>query len=464
MCTCILAGRKATAYGTVLLAANDDWDGVAGALTHVPRRRHAPGEMYRLVGGREIPQCPETAGYSYTSCKYAIGNRDRAWAGGVNDRNVAIAGTGVSAFKPVPYGDAWLEPDDVLLLILERAGSAREGIRMIGELVDRYDFSPSTLDGCRSAACFAVADSREGWWLEMSAGRRWLAVRVPDGQVSVRVNAFGTHDADLTDGENVMYSPGLEEFAREQGWWDGDRRHFDFAAAYGAETSPNEWGPERDPMNMRRRWRAMCLLTGRESGEEEFLYSAAPGRPLTREDLIRVLRDVYQGTPYDLARAPGAGRWGDPFHDDPPSYSLCRSGTVASFVAQLRGEEPGVMWTCLSVPRMGVYVPLYADIRELPEFCQAAEPGDPGAPSLFWTFREVGFLTCRRFSRNIGLVEEEQERFERQADRDLQEADRALAALPAQERREFMTRFTRRQAERALELGRRLRRELEYRF
>lgn len=461
MCTCLIAGRRATASGRVLLAANDDWDGVPGLLAHVPRQRHTAGEACLLAGGRQIPQAVETCGYSYTACGYAIGSLDNAWAGGVNDRGVAVAGTGASAFKAVGSAGAWLEPDDIPLLILQRAPSARAGIRMIGELVERYGFTVSGLDGYESAATFAVADPEEGWFLEMVPGARWVAVRVPDGEAGVRINAFCTHDADLTDTENVMASPGLAEYARDQGWWDGDIRHFDFAAAYGADHSPNEWGPELDPMNTRRRWRAMCLLSGRETPEEAPLYSVEPDRPLEPSDFMHILRDVYEGTPYDLRTAPAAGRYGNPFHDDPASYGLCRHATVASFVADFSRPGPGVMWTALASPAMSCYIPLYTDIDALPAVCSNTEPGAEGAPSLFWEWKELGYLTQRRYGRYAPIVRGAAEDYESRMAAALREEAGTLAALPEPERRIRCTQLTAQRIEEARSLCRTLRVRLD---
>ncbi len=456
MCTCLIAGRKATASGKVLLAANDDWDGVPGLLTHAARRRHSPEDTYLLVGGRRIPQPPETCGYTYTACSYTIGTLDRGWAGGMNDRQVAAAGTGASAFKDIDYGDAWLEPDDILLLILERAESARDGIRMIGELVERYGFATSGMDGCQSAATYAVADPEEGWFLEMAPGAHWIAVRVPDDEAGMRPNSFGTHDADLTDEENVMASPGLAEFARSQGWWDGDIRHFDFASAYGADKSPNEWGPELDPMNMRRRWRAMNLLSGKETPEDALLYSVRPDRLLKPEDFMAVLRDVYEETPYDLRKVPAAGRYGNPFHDGPESYSLCRHATVASFAADFSG--PGVMWTAMACPAMSCYIPLYGDIAALPEVCGGTEPD---APSLFWEWKTLGYLVQRRYSRYAGLVRSAAADYERRMAALLREEAEELANLPEEARRERCTALTEARIEEARRLCRELRTQLE---
>lgn len=442
MCTCLIAGRKATASGRAMLAANDDWDGVPGVLTHVNRQRHAAGETRLLVGGQRIPQPPETCGYSYTACSYAIGTLDRGWAGGVNDRHVAVAGTGASAFKAIDCADAWLEPDDIPLLILERAESARSGIRMIGDLIGRYGLTTSGMEGCNSAATFAVADREEGWFLEVAPGNHWVAVRVPDDEAGVRPNAFGTHDADLTDTENVMASPGLAEFARARGWWDGDIRHFDFAAAYGADSSPNEWGPELDPMNMRRRWRAMCLLSGADTPEDALLYSVRPNRLLKPEDFMEVLRDVYEDTPYDLRKVSAAGRYGNPFHDGPVSYSLCRHATVASFVADFSRPGPGVMWTAMACPAMSCYIPLYADIAALPEACSNAEPGQEDAPSLFWEWKELGYLTQRRYGRYEEALRTAVGDYETRMAAALAEESERLAGLPEAERRTRCTELT----------------------
>lgn len=81
MCTCLIAGRRASRSGYALLAANDDWDDTPALLTHVPRQKHAPDAVYTLVGGHTIPEIGETCGYLYTACKYEIGTLDRAWAG-----------------------------------------------------------------------------------------------------------------------------------------------------------------------------------------------------------------------------------------------------------------------------------------------------------------------------------------------------------------------------------------------
>ena len=71
MCTCLIAGRKATASGRVLLAANDDWDGVPGLLTHVNRQRHTPEDAHLDSVRRIIPLTPESFVYKLRAVYYS---------------------------------------------------------------------------------------------------------------------------------------------------------------------------------------------------------------------------------------------------------------------------------------------------------------------------------------------------------------------------------------------------------
>ncbi len=436
MCTCTIIGRDATVDGSVLLGANNDWDGTPGQVVHVPRISHTSEEVFRTIRGYEIPQVPVTFSYSYTCCLYAIGHRQHAWAEGINENQVAIAQTGVHAFQPIASAGARLEADDIPWLVLERAASARHAIQMLGTLIREHGFNVSSWEGAEGVAVFGIADPQEGWWLELAPGNHWIAQRVPDHMASVRVNCFGTHDADLTDTDNVMCSEGLAEYAAARGW-GGDKHHFDFSRIYGRDASINEWGPELDKINMRRRWRALCLYADKELPEEDLLYQVHPNRKLTREDVKNVLRDVYTGTRYDLAAVPAAGPGGNPFHDAPDSYSLAQRGTVASIVVQLRSWLPnafgGVMWTALSNPRISLYIPIFAGIKELPDCFSSKITSSGREKPAWWAFKELELLTVRRYTSLFVLVETAQAIYEKESAALLRGITSALELLWAQD-------------------------------
>ena len=163
-----------------------------------------------------------------------------------------------------------------------------------------------------------------------------------------------------------------------------------------------------------------------------------------------MLRDVYEDTPYDLRRAPAAGRYGNPFHDAPASYSLCRHATVASIAADF---AHGALWAAMSTPAVCAYVPVYADIDGLPAACGGT---DPEEPSLFWEWKEVSLLTQRRYTPHAAVVRPALEAFEEDMEARLAREGAGDALLPEEQARARRTELTCRH----IEAGRALCREL----
>lgn len=70
-------------------------------------------------------------------------------------------------------------------------------------------------------------------YLETAAGHQWLAQRIPDGSFFVSANQGRFQTVDLNDTQNVLASPGLLDFALENGLWDPDSGEpFNFAKAF----------------------------------------------------------------------------------------------------------------------------------------------------------------------------------------------------------------------------------------
>ena len=192
-------------------------------------------------------------------------------------------------------------------------------------------------------------------------------------------------------------------------------------------------------MNMRRRWRAMELISGKPQDENETLYSVRPAESVTRQTLTDILSDVYDGTKYDLTKLPG----GDPFADVTPDYALCRRGTVSSIVAEYTPDTGNVLWTAIATPRMSFSMPLYVDIDALPAFCEAFLPGEGENASLFWEFKELCILTQRRFAKHMEITGKAKREWEARAAAALAGHSRNMAQLPESEHRAARTEFDR---------------------
>ena len=275
-CSSIIVGKETTKDGSVLLAHNEDLANYcAHHYVYAPHAKHLPGETVTLFGGTIIPQPAETYGYSATKIF------DKAYSpgditSGVNEHQVAIVNNmsyrrDAPTTLPTEGRIIWTE---LTQLALERAKTAREAVEIIGDLVHTYKL------GGDSGAMFAVTDVNEGWWVEVTLEGQWAAQRVPDNSFGVRANIFRIGEIDFADSENFKYSSDVVSYAQSMGWYK-EGEPFHFAKTYAAPEKLN------DPYNTRRQWRA-----------EEML--AQQPRQLTPASIIAVLRDHYEGTPYDL--------------------------------------------------------------------------------------------------------------------------------------------------------------------
>ena len=124
-------------------------------------------------------------------------------------------------------------------LALQRARTAREAIQVMTRLVAEYGYGDE-------GESFSIADTQEAWILEMvgtgpgGKGAAWVAVRIPDGQVSCHANASRIGEFPRDDPANCLYSENVESFARSKGWYDPKSgQPFRFCEAYCPATPPS---------------------------------------------------------------------------------------------------------------------------------------------------------------------------------------------------------------------------------
>ncbi|KAI0017214.1 peptidase family C69-domain-containing protein [Xylariomycetidae sp. FL0641] len=131
-----------------------------------------------------------------------------------------------------PRNQSGPQYSDLARLVLERAGSAREGVQIVGDLIRRYGHT--TYGG----NTHLIADAAEGWVVWEFAGGRglWAAERL--GPADVRVLYPGYIERFPVDfaahPDDYMGSPHLVAFAEAQGWWSADAgEDFDVFRVYG---------------------------------------------------------------------------------------------------------------------------------------------------------------------------------------------------------------------------------------
>jgi dipeptidase len=196
----------------------------------------------------------------------------------------------------------------------ERATSARDGVRIICELVEKYGYAPS-------ARIYTVADKDEAWLVQVVHGRNYVAVRCPDDQITIMPNLYTVYELDAFPAEDVIASPDLVKNAKRKGFWDGNGK-FNFAKAY--QGSYN-YGPEKafeHPNNTGRFRQAIRELTGREWPEwKPFPFSVKPVKEKFSVEDMKALLSSHNGPLKDGKHVLS-------------TWSICSSTTIESTVCE----------------------------------------------------------------------------------------------------------------------------------
>ncbi len=129
--------------------------------------------------------------------------------------------------------------------------------------------------------------------------------------MSIVANQFTIRGVD-PDSDSFMYSDNLWEVAiRNQLWAYGDAK-LDFLKTYGLPRA-------HSPYATRRVWRVFSLVApslvlppNTNMWGDDYPFSVRAESVLTPQDLMRIQRDHYEGTQFDLTQGLAAGPYGDP--------------------------------------------------------------------------------------------------------------------------------------------------------
>lgn len=345
-CFTIVAGKEATADGSVMLAHNEDGPGrILINWYRVPPRTESSNTFITTETQVRIPSEEgagllwlEMPGYSFSDSYMndhgvvIASNQCRS-----REDNASLTGGGIGY---------WLRR-----LMAERARTAREAVITGGKLVEAYGYLSSGRSYC-------IADTAEAWMMAVVKGRHWVACRIPDDRVAVLPNYYTIDAVDLSDTINCLGSADLITYAARRGWYDTTAgRPFSFRLAY-ADTSSLA-----DMRNIARHWQGVNLLAEqRYALEEPFPFTFRPAEKVSAPTLFDVLGDHYEETDLQPSRN------SDPHVSD--TMRICSARNQYGFVAQLRSRMPvavgAVLWLALPRPCMQPFIPWYCGIVSVP--------------------------------------------------------------------------------------------------
>ena len=400
-CTNVIVTKGASADGSCMVTYAADSHQLFGELYFRPAANHPAGallDIYDWDSGfyrGQIAQVPHTY--------QTVGN--------MNEHQLIIMETTFGGRPNLENKDGIMDYGSLIYVTLQRARTAREAIRVMDQLVQTYGYASE-------GETFSIADKNECWIYEIvgkgeQKGAVWVAVRIPDGMISAHANQSRIHHFPLNDPENCLYAPDVISFAREKGFFTGSDAEFSFCDAY----CPADWGSLRGCEA--RVWSAFRLLGGANFDADKYLDFAwgenpankmplyiKPEGKVTVKALADVMRDHYEGTPFDFSEDMGAGVSRLPYRWRPMSFeldgkeymferSIATQQTGFWYLGQARSWLPdvvgGLLWFGVDDAATSALTPIYTNITAVPECFREGNGSmiEYSPTSAFWLFNRV---------------------------------------------------------------------------
>ncbi len=420
-CTNIIVTKGASSNGSNMIVYTCDGE-FHPHLRITPAAVHEEGDslnIYNYSGqvlGKiaQVPHTYKVMGYS-----------------SMNEHQVAMGETTFGGREELLNTDKFLHYWTLMNITLQRSRSAREAIKVLTELVETYGYASS-------GESISICDKDEAWLLEIigtgpgGEGAIWVALRIPDGYICAHANKARIGEFPLDDPENCLYSDNVIDFAIAKGYYDpksGEAFHF------------NETYDPSNPGNLRycetRVWSIFRRAAPSQSfspdyhrgviGAKRYPLWIKPDEKIGVGELMTLIRDHYEGTPYDETKNLAAGAYGNPNRWRPlvweankkeASWERCIStyNTGYSIITQSRSELPdeigGLVWYGVDDTYFTCYVPIYICMDTIPEAYRTGNLGYFSMESAWWVFNLVSNYTCLKYSHIITDVQKWQNRIE----------------------------------------------------
>jgi len=460
-CTSIMVGRQASKDGSVI--TSHTCDGRYRTWMYMePAANHQPGEMHDVYTGTmhttfrgdttglrlkgSIPEVEHT--YAYLNTAYPC----------LNEHQLAIGESTFGGPDTLVNPNAMFMIEELERIALQRCTTARDAIRLIGELIKTYGYA----DG---GECITIADTKEVWQMEIigagpdTIGGVWAAQRIPDNHVGVSCNIPRIGLLQRDNKEYFMCSDNVEEVAKRYGLWDG-KDDFVFWKAFNASYANGKNFREREFFI----FNALAPSMHLSMDMDELPFSIKPDFDVNVRAVIELFRSTYEGTELDMCKnvrmansrkdsqgntindttiSPIANPWiGSAMQKTlntiaPGTIEFRRTVSVAwcsySFVTQLREWLPdavgGVCWMSVDNPGQSPRVPIFCGTRTLPKPYSICGQKAYNPDAVLWKYRRANKLATVAWQRTKASMCNELKRLEEQAFNGMENLEREVVRL-----------------------------------
>ncbi|MDD2292870.1 MAG: C69 family dipeptidase [Bacteroidales bacterium] len=447
-CTNLIVTKGASSDGSVLVTYAADSHTRYGTLVHYPAANYPAGTLlpiYEWGKDRYLGEIDQAA-HTYN----VIGN--------MNEHQVIIGETTWGGLPEFRDPDAVTDYGSLIYITLQRAASAREAIKIFTSLADRYGYASS-------GESISIADKNEAWILEIIArkpkivdgkninkGAVWVAVRIPDGYISAHANCARITTFPLNDPENCLYAKDVISHARETGLFNGKDKDFSFADTYCPLNFSDMRGCEARVWSFFNRFAEEDMTpyidyaSGANPNHRMPLY-VKPKVKLSLTDVANMMRDHFEGTPFDMTKDIGAGgnelpyRWRPmDFEIDGETYTneraIATQQTGFWFVAQSRSWLPdqigGIFWFATDDAGTSPLTPVYTCSTSVSDHYRLGNGSmiEYSPTSMFWLTNRIAQFAYLRYNQIGTEVQDSLYSHEAKMVKKVAEADaRALEAM-----------------------------------
>ncbi|MGC8891750.1 MAG: dipeptidase [Candidatus Saccharicenans sp.] len=447
-CTSIEVGRLASVDGSVITCHTCDGN-YRQWVNIVPRRKNPPGTSNKIYEGKlhtetpddsrgvilkgEIPEVDET--FAFLNTAYPA----------LNEQGLAIGETTIGGREELYNPEGMFMIEELERVMLERCRTAREAIKLAGELVKQYGYGDY-------GECLTIADGKEVWHFEifgagpLEKGAVWAAVRLPDDHIGISANIPRISEINLKDPDHYLASDNVFKVAEEMGWWDPKKGEpFKFWKAYSG----------RKPFSIREFFvfNRLAPSLKLDYKSEELPFSVKPDKKVSVRDILALYRETYSGTEFDMSKNLLVKKRGsDEMVQSPvvsnwlsrdwinlintlkpgtiePQRTIAINACAYATVIQVRGWLPAsvgaICWFSFDNPALSARIPIFAGVTELPPGLAISAQHRYREDSAAWSFRRANRLAVLRWGENKEIMENTVREFE----------EKALAELPLVEKK-----------------------------
>ena len=416
-CTTILVGKNASYDGSTMIARNDDSpSGVFHVKKLIVVTSDKQPKHYKAVISKATIELPDNP-MSYTATPNVDPSEGIWAASGTNEAGVSMSATEtITTNERVLAADPLVElhkengktvpggfgEEDFVVLVLPYIRSAKEGVKRLGEILEKY--------GTYESNGIAFSDENEVWWMETIGGHHYIAHRIQDDCYAIAANQFSLDHFDFDDAEgkeeNYMCSKGLREFVINNDLCLNaslDLKDFNPRLAFGSHTDADH------VYNTPRTWYAVSRLSkntykeilDKSPEDDDIPFELSPDKKITVNEVKYILASHYQGTPYDPY-----GKGEDPRKGIYRPIGVNRTA-VMCLHQNKKGKEP-IQYLGFACNAFNGFVPFFPRVKKIPAYFSNTTM-EVSTSSFYWASRLLGALADAHFSSNSIHIERYQE-------------------------------------------------------